>query len=69
MPKWCVHVVGVNMRKQVDKPMISIMRCAVLVLSPPRANHHRVRPMHSKSTNMGKRRASEPSTVCSNSTE
>ena len=49
--------------------MISIIRFAVGVFSPPRANHHRIKPTLKASTNMGKRRVREPSTVCSNKTE
>ncbi len=67
MPKWCVHFVGVNSRKNVAIPRISIMRLVVPVVLSPFASAHRIRPVHSSSTNMGKRRDMEPSTVCSRS--
>ena len=73
MPKWCVHFVGVNMKKNMDSATINSMRSvgpfAAPGTPPWREKDHTTSRRQASIVNIAKRRVIEPSTECWNKVE
>ena len=70
MPKWWVHFVGVNSRKNIDSATMMSMRRVGPTAAPAtrllRTNASVMSARQNSIMNIAKRRVMEPSTDCSN---